>query len=332
MTEKVEVTGKEKPSRKDYGAIISDVAAYGGLIIVIIVFQILTKGKLLTIDNLQSLSNQVIITALVTIGAVFVFGMDCFDMSLGSGVLLGSVLGGMTAIATGNLVLTFLVCMAVPTLMGLLKGIFASYVEVPFFIFTIVLSFVISAIVLVILGNETTIYLKNAASQIPSFNFGQMTAINVIVLALYFIFCLFLFNYTGIGVRTKMLGGNFAAAKQTGINLTKTRILGFLISAVGIGLAAFLLLIRVRTVGSTTAGSTGNDVMIALVLGGMPISGGPRSKISAGLVGAATITILNSGLAIMGLSTGVIQLCRGIVFLVVVLVSSFSYRTKLLPR
>ena len=49
------------------------------------------------------------------------------------------------------------------------------------------------------------------------------------------------------------------------------------------------------------AGSLGNDVMVALVLGGMPLSGGPRSKISAGIIGAATITILNSGLTILGL-------------------------------
>lgn len=332
MLEEIEIEKKKVPSKKNYAAIMSDMAAYIGLILVIVIFQILTKGKLLTVSNLQSLSNQVIIIALVTIGAVFVFGMNCFDMSLGSGVLMGSVLGGMTAIATGNMVLTFLVCMMAPVLMGLLKGIFASYVEVPFFIFTIVLSFVMSAVVLVILGNETTIYLKDAVTPVPTFTFGQMTAINVGVLGLYFLFCLLLFNYTGIGVKTKMLGGSFDAARQTGINLTKTKITGFLVSAIGIGLAAFLLLIRVRTVGSTTAASTGNDVMIALVLGGMPISGGPRSKISAGLVGATTITVLNSGLAIMGLSTGLIQLCRGIVFLVVVLVSSFSYRTKLLPR
>ena len=97
-------------------------------------------------------------------------------------------------------------------------------------------------------------------------------------------------------------------------------------------LAAFLLMLRTRTVGNTTGGSLGNDVMVALVLGGMPLSGGPRSKISAGLVGAITITVLNSGLTMMGLSTGQVQIIRGIVFIIVVLVSSLSYRGKLLPR
>ena len=42
----------------------------------------------------------------------------------------------------------------------------------------------------------------------------------------------------------------------------------------GVAIAAFLLLLRTRSVSGTTAGSVGNDVMIALVLGGMPLSGG----------------------------------------------------------
>ena len=72
--------------------------------------------------------------------------------------------------------------------------------------------------------------------------------------------------------------------------------------------------------------------MTALVLGGMPLVGGPRSKISAGLVGAATITVLNAGLTMIGLDLATIQTVRAIIFLAVVYVASVSYRTKLLPR
>lgn len=332
MEKSISVDEAKKSSRINYGAIISKLSPYAGLVISIIVFQILTGGRLLALANIQSLTNQVIITALVGIGAVYTFGIGCFDMSLGSLVCLSSVLGGIAAIATGNLLLAFLICMAVAVTAGIIKGIFASYVEVPFFIFTIVLGVVINAFVLVILGKETTIYLEDAVTPIKTFGFSEMTLINVFILGGFYLICLYLFNYTGLGIWVKMLGGNFDAAKQTGLNITKIKITSFIISSLGVGLAAFLILIRVRTVGYTTAVSTGNDVMVALVLGGMPISGGPRTKISAGIIGAATITVLNSGLAIMGLSTGVIQICRGIVFLAVVLVASFSYRTKMLPR
>lgn len=73
-------------------------------------------------------------------------------------------------------------------------------------------------------------------------------------------------------------------------------------------------------------------MMVAVVLGGMPLSGGSKSRISAALIGAATITILNTALTVMGLTIGYIQIVRGILFLGVVFVTSMAYRGKLLPR
>ena len=323
---------KAKENKKfDFGS-LGKFAPAIGLVLVIIIFSILTEGRLLSVTNLQNMSNQVIITALVAIGAVFVYGVGNFDMSLGGGVLLSAVLGAMAAVKTGNLLVCLLVCIVVSAVLALIKGIFSAYIEVPFFIFTIVLASVIASLVLVIMGSETTIYLKNAVSEIPSFDFTQMTIINVVCLVAYFLLCLFLFNYTPIGSKVKMMGGNKASAQQSGINLKKMQVITFLISSIGIALAAFILIIRTRTIGSATASTTGTDVMIALVLGGMPISGGPKSKISAGIIGALIVTILNSGLTMMGLTAANIQIIRGLVFIVVVFVASFSYRSKLLPR
>ena len=307
----------EKKSTKINLGGIGKLAPLIGLVLVILIFTALTGGKLLSVTNLQNMANQVMVTALVAIGAVFVYGVGNFDMSLGGAVLFSAVLGAMAA---------------VPVAIALIKGIFSAYIEVPFFIFTIVLGSVISSIVLVIMGSETTVYLKDAVREIPTFNFTQMTIINVVFLAVYFLVCLFLFNYTPIGSKAKMMGGNKVSAKQSGINDKKMHVLTFVISAIGVALAAFILIIRTRTIGSQTAGSVGTDVLIALVVGGMPISGGPKSKISAGLVGALTVVVLNSGLTMVGLSTAWIQAIRGVVFIVVVLVSSFSYRGKLLPR
>ena len=322
---------KQSPSGID-AKLIGNLAPYIGLVLVVIIFTILTKGSLLSATNLQSLSNQVIVTALVTIGAVFVFGAGFFDMSMAGTICFSAVLGGLTANATGNLFLAAIVVLAVSLVFGFAKGMFAAYINIPFFIFTIVLGSVISSVVLVLLGSKTTVNLSDAVTAIPELSFTQMSIVNVICLALFFIAGIILFNYTSLGLRIRNMGGNIIAARQSGISTKKTAVEAFLVSAAGVAIAAFLLLIRTRSVGGSTAGSVGTDVMVALVLGGMPLSGGPRSKISAGIIGAATITILNSGLTILGLSTGQIQICRGLVFIIVVFVSSFSYRGRLLPR
>lgn len=333
VNEKLEAAGQKKTAATKIDArLVGSIAPYAGLVLVVVVFAALTRGALLSVNNLQAMASTVIMTAMCAIGSVFVFGAGYFDMSVGGTLCLAAVLGCKAMIATGSFLAGFLVIVAVSAVLALVKGVLAAYVNIPFFIFTIILASIFSAVVLVIMGSETIIYLSSAVKPLREFSFTEISIISVIVLAAFYILCLVVFKYTPLGIKVKNMGGSMISARQSGIDTTKTTLTVFLMGALGVSLAAFLLLLRTRTAGATTASTVGTDVMVALVLGGMPLSGGPRSKISAGLLGAVTITVLNSGLAIMGLSTGQIQVTRGLVFIVVVLVSSLSYRGKLLPR
>ena len=317
---------------KRFGDILKSYFPIIGLVLVVIVFTILTGGDLLSIGTLKSMLSTVMLTALVSIGSVFVFGSGCFDMSMGGTLCMAAVVGCYCGIATGSIVMVFLGCLGTSLVLNVLKAIFASYVEVPLFIVTIVLGSILSALVLVMMGSETTIFFSNAVKPIPTISPTGLTILNLVVLVAYFLVCLFLFNFTRLGREVKLLGGNQVTFRQTGLNPAKVKILSFVVAAFGVALAAFVMLMSTRTAGSSTGSSMGTDVMVALVLGGMPLTGGPRSRISAGLVGSATITILNMGLTMMNLSTAIIQIFRAIVFLAVVFVASMTYRTKLLPR
>lgn len=321
-------------TNRDYRRTIATFAPYAGLVLMLAIFQILTEGKLLSKMNLQSMINNVIVTALCTTGAVFVFGAGYFDMSIGASVNFSAVFGTMATVASGSLIVGLITALAAALVLSVIKAILAIYVNVPFFIFTIILASIFSALVTVIMGDSSMILLDDPMNEhiIELVSAKAITEINFSVLAAFFLLCLILFNYTSIGLRAKNMGGNFISAKQSGIDTKKTTLSVFLISALGIALAAFLILLRTRTVSGGTAATVSNDIMVALVVGGMPLSGGARSKISAGIIGAATIAVLNSGLAIMGLTAGQIQLFRGFIFIVVVLIASMSYRGRLLPR
>ena len=310
-------------------------APLGGFIILFALFAGLTNGDNLGISNLQSLLNQVMVMALVATGAVFVFGSGSIDMSMGACVSLSAVLGGMVGIETGSIALVLLVCVGSAIALGLLKGLFAAYVEAPSFIITIVMGMVITACVLVMMGDTANLLLPTPGTEpntIPIFDFEQMTIVNLITLIGFFALCWMLFSLGTLGRSVKMTGGSLVVARQTGLPIRRTVILSYLLGALGIGLAAFILVIRTRTVGANTGISMGTDVLVALVLGGMPLTGGPRSSIYAGLIGAASITVLTNGLTMIGLELEYIQICRGLVFIAVVFIASMSYRTKLLPR
>lgn len=55
-----------------------------------------------------------------------------------------------------------------------------------------------------------------------------------------------------------------------------------------------MTLVYTPSVTTTTAGDIGMNIMVAIVFGGMPISGGARSKIYAAVVGGFSYIILNN--------------------------------------
>ena len=64
------------------------------------------------------------------------------------------------------------------------------------------------------------------------------------------------------------------------------------------------------------------NIMVALILGGMPISGGVRSKISAAILGSLTFSLLAVGLPMIGLPTRMTFIIKAAIFLAVVLITS----------
>jgi len=320
-----EMTGKEKTSIKIKEMVVN-LTPIIGLVLTIIVFAIFTNGKTVNPVNIKILINNFLITAIVAVGAVYAFGCGALDMSLGGSICLSAIAGGIVAKTTGSVFFMIVTIVIVSLLVAGIKGVVAAYLQLPVFIVTIVLGSVLSAIGLVLLGSETTISLSSVIL------YKESTALYAAIIVIFYLFAMIIFNYTKVGKSIKLQGGNPLAAGQLGIDAKKNCIIAFLMVGVAVALAAIVILLRTKTASASTASSVGTDIMVAIVLGGMPLSGGPRSRISAGLVGAATITVLNNGLSVIGLSTDLIQIVRGLVFLVVVFITSMTYRTKLLPR
>ena len=130
----------------------------------------------------------------------------------------------------------------------------------------------------------------------------------------------------------KFLGGNPTCAKLTGISSKKMAIIAFVMAGIGIGLGAFLSIIYAPTLTRNTASSVGMDVIIAIVFGGMPVSGGARSKIYAAVIGALSMTFLSQIMVMLNLNSGIGQMVKAVIFILVVFLATSNQRGKLLPR
>lgn len=305
------------------------------LVILFAVLCAVVSGKGYRLDMyLKIIFNEGVVLAVVATGATFIYTLGSFDISLGASTLFSATLGVMTYNATGSLPLMLLVIIGVAIGCSLASSVLASVFGLPVFVTTVAMMSVLSAISAQIITTNGGALggIRIPSSVLKPF---QPIWIKVVILTAFVAVCVFVFNFTKIGRREKFLGGNPICAKLTGIKLNKYAVIAFVMAGIGVGIGAFLTLVYTPSVTVTTAGSIGMNIIVAIVFGGMPISGGARSRIYAALTGGFSYIILNNILKILidsNAGYGISQIVSAVFFLAVVYLTGLNYRSKLLPR
>ena len=322
---------EKKMKKIDWKKQILNLAPLIGLLILFVTFFVMGTVQDINIPyGIRSIVNQSVIVATVATGAIFIYTLGSFDISLGASVAVSALLGGMAYNATGSLLVMILVNVGVAIFVALFNSVLASVFNLPVFVTTIAMLSVLNALVQVLIRINNT----GAEIAVPRDAVAMLNTVwfKILVLALFFLLCVFIFNFTKIGRKQKLLGGNPVCAKLTGISGKKMAIIAFAVSGLGVGLGAFLSTVYAPTLTRNTGSSIGMDVIIAIVFGGMPVSGGARSKIAAAVIGAFSMTLLSQIMTMLNLNSGIGQMVKAVIFLLVVFVATFNQRGKMLPR
>ena len=303
------------------------------LVVLLAVFCGIVSSKGYRLDMyIKIVFNEGIVLSIVATGAIFIYTLGSFDISLGAATLFAATLGVLTYNATENFALMIIVILLAGIVCSLVNSVLASIFHIPVFVTTVAMMSVLSAIASQII---TTKGGAVGGISIPSEVVKHLdnSAFKIGVLVIWVAICVFVFDYTKFGRREKFVGGNPICAQLSGIKYNTYAILGFILAGVGIG--AFMTLVYTPSVTTTTAGDIGMNIMVAIVFGGMPISGGARSKIYAAVVGGFSYIVLNNILDLLIDSTsgyGITQIVSAVFFLIIVYVASVNYRSQTLPR
>ena len=306
-------------------------ASVAGLLVLIATYYIIGGIKDANVAyGLKAVVNQSVVVALVATGAVFIYTLGSFDISLGAATGVSALLGAMAYNATGSLIVMFLVCVGVALLIGFINSSLASVFNLPIFVTTVAMMSVLSALMLILIGlngaGDTIKVKAKAVKPLDNIPF------KVAVLIAYVALCWFVFTLLPVGRQSKFIGGNPVCANLSGISARKMAVVAAMISAVGVGLGAFLTIVYAPTLNKDVASSIGMDVIIAIVFGGMPVSGGPRSRILSAVVGAFSMGFLSQIMTMLNLGSGYGQIIKAAIFLLVVFIALGSQRGKLLTR
>lgn len=281
-------------------------------IIVMALFFAQKSPVFLTLDNWISISVQV--ASLMTISIPFAVLLMAGKVDLSVGALLGlsGVVAGLTFPSLGE-VGAPLFALAVGLVVGLTNGFLVSWMGM--------------SPIIVTLGSLTLLRgISQWLSPTPLFGFPEnfaflgygtfwglpiLTWITVIVLALGLISV----RYFPIGRHAIAIGVNERAAYLVGIRVKLT---GTLIYGV-VGLAAALAgLMSIARINSAPSGSLGAgvelSVLTAVLLGGVPFTGGKGSLIRVAL-GVWLLGMLSNGLILMNVPTEASLMVTGVVLI-----------------
>jgi len=308
---------------KTKGLKLTVLLPFVGLIAVTLFFIAITKGSFLSGSNLKILLNQSYTVMLVAAGATLIYAHGGIDFSIGSVLALSELCAALIYIATGMSWLMLPMSIAVSVFCGFLTGIITVKLHVPPFISSLCMQFACRGVLNVVVNTR-----RIGITELAAPGVGQRIPVLLIVLAVIWI----LLDYTKIGKSNKAIGENIRAARTSGINVDRHRMYAYLISGVTLGIAAYFDLMRSGTVTSNAGLGLEMDVIIAMVLGGLSLSGGYSASIRCAIVGSIIIVIITNGLMLLGLPTSFIGIIKGVVFLAVVLFTYKRQKTELLPR
>ena len=278
-----------------------------GLIGIFLLFNGLTGGGMVSSRNL--LLSQVYVTVISAMGVFFIMTMGGLDFSQGS--IMGMASIAVCMLSKYNIVLAILGGILTGAAIGAFNGFFYVNRKIKSFIVTICSMFLFRGVIKYLASDAPV------AASMKVYDFDNMPfklTVTLIVLVIGFV----IFRFTKFGMYLKAIGAGEKAAMFAGIRTDRMKFLIYVLSGAITGLAAFL---NVAKNGSATA-NAGNQletqILIALVLGGMPISGGAKVRFSNIIVGSMLYVVLQNGLQMMGMTAQTQQLIQGVVFLVFV--------------
>ena len=302
-------------------------------IVLIGFFTLLSEDyRFFTVANFESMLLNGTEIMLLALGLSMLMGAGEFDLSLGSNLVLSSVIGANVMVAVGGgqtvgnslqmviwtIFLGFLACLFTGMIFGLVNGLLIAYGRINSLITTLGTMGIGLGLALLFSKNGQDI--TGFPLQLQS-EFGLKTiksfpvpAILALVIAAVFWVVV---SHTQFGRHTLAIGSSRVAAERAGLDVS-SHILKLAIICGGLaGLAAFVDLAHFQT---TVISGHPNDALIAVtavVIGGTLLEGG-RISIFGTLCGVALTMILRNGLVIAGIFSSYQLVVVGTVLIIAV--------------
>lgn len=291
-----------------------------GLIVFSIIISIMSP-RFLTSSNLLNVFRQTSINAIIAAGMTFVILTSGIDLSVGSTLgFSGAVAASMLANGQSAL-LSILVAIGIGALAGIFNGIIITKGKVQPFIATLATMILLRGATLVFTdGRPIAVAGEHISKFFSMLGPGRIFGIPipVIIMIIIFAICYYILTQTKLGRHIYAVGGNEEAARLSGVNTDRVKILAYTVSGILAAVAGIVMTSRLSSAQPTAGDGYELDAIAAVVLGGTSLTGGQGSVLGT-IIGALIMGILNNALNLMDVQSYYQMIVKAIVIFLAVL-------------
>lgn len=292
---------------------------YFVIIFMILLSTIFSKGIFIKLSNLSNLLLQNSIIGILAMGQFLVILTGGIELSVGSILAACSMLSALSISQGHGIAFSVLLSIALGSGLGFLNGIFVSKGKIPPFIATLGMMGIARSIARQINYNcpiwaipeDFLLFGKGYLGPIP---------IPLLIWLNIFFLILLLVNRTHYGRYIYAVGTNENAARLSGVNVDKIKLLVYTLAGMMCGIGAIVSIGRIGYAFPDVGMLYNLDSIAGVVIGGTSLFGGMGTATGV-LVGVIIVGIISNFMNIVGINLFLQQILKGMILLTAVYIN-----------
>ena len=296
------------------------------IVLVLCLFLSIYNPQFYSIQNIYSILRSSSTVMIVALGMTMLLTSGEVDLSVGALMSFVTVIVMDVVNITHSISLGFIAVFAFCFVIGLINGLVRTVLNVNSLIATLAMMLILQGSVYVY--SMAAIYNTHL---IPFFTFiGQgfffKIPMPIIIMILILPFFVVLLNYTRYGRYFSSIGSNPDAAKLSGINNNKYKIIAFITTSMLVGVSGIILASLMDTGQQGSAKGFELIVIAAVLLGGTSFLGGSGTIIGT-ILGIFILKIIDNGIILMGIPQEFQLVVPGVILILAVYFDNLRKRS-----
>jgi len=295
------------------------------VLVALVLFFTLVNPSFFSVRNFARIAIASTPALMIGIGVTFIILMGSIDLSMEGAVAVCAVLFALIFAALGGSLASWgwvaiPATLAIGAVFGAVTGLVHIKLKIPSFMASLSMGFVGIGLSLLITGGDRILVEDPLFRSLLTYRLGGFPLM-VYVAVIALLVAAFIQGHTRIGRNFYAVGGGEELAHASGLNVSRVRVIGFLIAGVFYAIGAMLAVAQLGIAETVTGRNLMFVSITSVVVGGTALWGGIGGVWNT-LVGVLIVNVIGNGMVVIGLPTYVQNGVLGVLVIAAVFLST----------